>query len=190
MKYLKVILAALSSLMSVVTGGFLFYQHITFGIGIELYFFGCIFILSSVVCFVLPLDYKLFELPKYSKGFVIWLMIMLTTIFTLWTYDFVKNLSKDVFVAKFYYDCGIELRLRENGTYKAINENWMSGFVSYGKYKVERHRIIVIDNSLTFGTSVIVDTLDYKGSQVFFRLENNWKEIKNGKMTVTKNELF
>ena len=113
----------------------------------------------------------------------------MTICITLLTYHYINNKSKTIFISEFYWESGIELHLRENGTFKVINDDWFSGSVSYGDYtKFEKN--IVIEDEIRLGNSIMKDTLRLDSLGLHFELEEEWEGIINGKMEVRKNEIF
>lgn len=191
MNWSSYILAAFFLLICIFSGGVLFYGWITVGIGIEALLFTPLFIFSSIIVFFTPIKHHLFGVEKYFRGVVIWLFAVILTTIILFTYNFLRNQSKDLLIADFYWDAGIELHLRENGTYKVINEDWMSGGVSYGKYKIEGDKILISGN-LKLGISTLIDTL-YLGadsSSLNFKLEEEWKGLAEDQMHITKDLIF
>ncbi len=137
----------------------------------------------------MPVDYSSHKISAYFKGVVIWLVLMFLTYFIALSYDYVKNRSENVFIAEFSWEASIELFLRKNGTYKAINNNWLSSDLHYGRYKVDGNNII-IDGDLKFGNSKFQKTLVYDSLGLHFWLEEAWDNIDEGTMTVKMNELF
>ena len=161
MNYFKLILKIVIIICYSFFGGCLLYQKISLGykyIGIEFFFFGILFILFSAAG--MGVSFKIPGQNRKMNGVKIWLIAMLLTCLTLFTYDFVKNISKSIFIAEIYWDGGIELHLRENGTYKSINYDLLFGIVKYGSYEIYEKGII-IEDELRLGTSIIKDTLIY-----------------------------
>jgi len=191
MNWVSYTLAAFFLLICIFSGGVLFYGWLTVGIGIEALLFKPLFVFSSIIIFFIPIKHHLFGVEKYFRGVVIWLfaVILMTTI--LFTYNFLRNRSEDLLKADFYWDAGIELHLRENGTYKVINEDWMSGSVSYGRYKIKGDKVLIHGN-LKLGASMLIDTLylSADSSSLNFKLEEEWKGLTENQMYIRKNLIF
>jgi len=175
MNYLKTILKATIIICYSFFGGILFYRKLAIGyLGIELFFFGILFLLFSAAG--MGISFKKSE-QKRINGPKIWLMVMLFTCLLMIAYHGINNSSKTVFIAEFSWDGGIILYLRENGTYKSINDDFFSGSIKYGSYERYEKEIIIKDE-IRLGMSTIKDTLRYDTTGLYFELDRDWKGIE------------
>ena len=188
MKYFKWGLLMIPHALSTLIGGFIFYQLITVGIGFEIILFGPLFITFSFIAFIIPVPFKVFDNTKRYRGIALWITLLSLTIPTLLAYEFLRNLSHEVLVAEFHWDDGIELHLRKNGSYKAINYGVAHAYQHYGRYKIDGNQIII--RHIEFGNAAIKDTLTYDSLGLHFKLEEEWEGITEGVMSIKKNELF
>lgn len=191
MKYLVPVMAIIIHLFCIFLGGILFYQWLTVGIGIEGVLLKPAFILLSVLGIIAYVQYDFSDNPKYIPGIAIWGLAMTLTFATLKTYNYLRNRSENILITKFYWDSGIDLYLRQNGSYKVVNTDWMSGYVSYGRYRIKENHIITNKN-LNFGTVEMIDTLTLTSDSlhVYFRLNEEWKGISEGEMLIEMDSLF
>ena len=152
MTFIKVLLQIIVFLCYSFTGGILFHQKIAVGyLGIELIFLGPLFILFSVIGILFP--FKIYYAGEKIKGWLIWVVVLSLTCILLSTYHYINNRSKVIFSSEIYWDAGIRLYLRENGTFKVINDELLAGSVQYGEYEVQ-DRTIIIKEEIRLGSSL------------------------------------
>lgn len=148
-----------------------------------------VFAILSLIIFFVPVNFALFGIKKQFRGLAYWAMLIFLTWSVLYGYNFLMNRSKVLLFADFYWDAGIDLYLRENGTYKAIERGWIHDELKYGKYRLEGNHVI-LSGALYIGISRMNDTLVYDSAGLHFKLDSQWKSINGGTMTVQVNEFF
>lgn len=179
-----------------ISGGMLFYDIITGTGGLEELLLIPVFLLFSVISIFSPVKVNRLDLPRYVWGFLLWLFLTATTFLTLWSYNFLRNRSPEVLTAKFFMEQGVNIYLRENGTYKAINNDMLSTSVSYGSYEIQDTLLILnsglLNRDLRVGSARIRDTLILSpdSSGLLFKLDRTWRGLDSEKMRIEKDELF
>ena len=147
------------------------------------------FIVLSLIVFVFPNDLPFFGLGRRFRGVAYWAILVLLTHCGVYSYYLLDNTSEDVLVAEFYWDAGIELHLRADGTYKALEKGLIGNELYYGRYRVEGDYLI-LEGTLHLGSSPLKDTLTYDSAFLHFQLEAPWKRINEGSMKIVMNELL
>ncbi len=176
--------------LCIVTGSFVFYYIITPAGGLGFYvFFLPIFGVVSLITWFLPVSFAPLGIRKPFRGMANWATLMLLVCCAEYGYHYGMNRSKVVFHADFYWDAGIDLYLRENGTYKAIEDVSIGGDLKYGKYRIDGNRII-LEGDLYIGNARMNDTLIYDSKGLHFKLDSEWKGIHGDVMVIQINELF
>ena len=169
-------------LLSVLSGGYAFYDYISLGfIGIVTIFLSVIFLFSSAITILIPANIKFSFLNKSLNSFKIWAIVMIFTFGTVYVIDKVENLSPILFSTSFYWEEGVDVDFRKNGTFRAFNQHILGGGISYGKYELKDSFIILLDK-LKFGDSNMKDILVAKKDGVYFRMEEPWR-INEGVMS-------
>ncbi|MBX2928998.1 MAG: hypothetical protein KF852_14270 [Saprospiraceae bacterium] len=120
-------------------GGIVFYQYITLAGGIGFLYSALFFSIVSLIAFFIPVSFALFGIRKPFRGLAYWTILMFLTWSGVYACNFLNNRSKVLLFAHFYWDAGIDLYLRENGTYKAIERGWIHDELKYGKYNSRRY---------------------------------------------------
>lgn len=189
LRQLKRVFTIIVYLICILFATFLFNQIITGCLGLEVGIFGSIFLAFSIITFLIPIGRDILGVHKYCRGVVLWFLLMLLTFTSIIIYHAIRNITKDVLVAEYFWESSIELHLRKNGTYRVFNTDWVTGYSYYGKYKIEGNNIIML-KKLKFGGSNIKDTLKYDYRGIHFKLDKEWKSINSGVMKIKKNELF
>ena len=138
--------------------GLLFYQMLACAIGFEIIYLLPAHVIASLVIIFLPIGGDIRGLPKKLNGLVLWLFLSLLTGSAILAYHFLNNQSEEVLIAEYYWEEGLELILRKNGTYKSINSNEIGCSVNYGKYELQ-DSLIITEPNLRIGQVSINDTL-------------------------------
>jgi len=167
-------------LLSVLSGGYAFYDYISIGIGIVTIFLSVIFLVSSVITILIPANVKFSFLNKSLNSFKIWIIVMILTFVIVYVIDKVQNLSPILFSTSFYWEEGVDVDFRKNGTFRAINWGLLTGALSYGKYEL-KDSFIILQDKLQFGNSNMKDILVARKNGVFFTMEEPWR-INEGVM--------
>lgn len=91
------------------------------------------------------------------------------------------NISPVLISTKFYYEEGLDVEFRKNGTYKALNENILTGELSYGSYTL-KDSLLILNDKLKFGMEFLNDTLRVSNKGISFTMEKPWR-INKGQMS-------
>lgn len=163
------------------SGGYAFYDYISIGfIGMVTIFLSVIFLFSSAITIIIPANIKFSFLNKSLNSFKIWIIVMTLTFLIVYVIDKVQNLSPILFSTSFYWEEGVDVDFRKNGTFRAFNQNLLGGGISYGKYEIKDSFIILLDK-LKFGNSNMKDILVARKDGVFFTMVESWR-INEGVM--------
>lgn len=168
-------------LLSMLCGGYAFYEYITIGFGIVSLFLSIIFLFSSAITFLIPANIKFRFLYKPLNSFKIWIIFMTFTFVIVYVIEKVQNLSPILFSTTFYWEEGVDVDFRENGTFRAINLHLLGGGISYGKYNL-KDSFIILQDKLKFGNSNMKNILVARKDGVFFTMEEPWR-ITEGVMS-------
>ncbi len=169
-------------LLSVLSGGFAFYDYISLGfIEITSIFLFVIFLFSSAITILIPANIKLRFLHKPLNSFKIWIIVMIFTFVIVYVIDKLQNLSPILFSTSFYWEEGVDVDFRKNGTFRAFNQHLLGGGISYGKYEL-KDSFIILQDKLKFGDSNMKDILVARKDGVYFRMEKPWR-INEGVMS-------
>lgn len=169
-------------LLSVLSGCFAFYDYISLGfIEITSIFLFVIFLFSSAITILIPANIKLRFLHKPLNSFKMWIIVMIFTFVIVYVIDKVQNLSPILFSTSFYWEEGVDVDFRKNGTFRAFNQHLLGGGISYGKYEL-RDSFIILQDKLKFGDSNMKDILVARKDGVYFRMEKPWR-INEGVMS-------
>ncbi len=82
--------------------------------------------------------------------------------------------SPILFSTEYYWEEGVNIEFRENGTFKAMNFSIMEGSVSYGKYDLQ-DSLIILRDKIKFGNSYMKDTLIARKNGIYFSLKEPWR---------------
>lgn len=175
---------------SALVAGFLFYRWIAVGGGIEIILLGPLLIGLTVAAFLLPADVKWFGLPRPVRGMAYWLLAVAIAVALTGILYGSRNLSRTVLVADFYWDDGVEIYFRADGTFRAIEQHMIGLEHKYGRYRVEGGTIILEKNPVMLGISPFPDTLVYTNRGLHFWLDDESLTIRHGMMSVSRNRLF
>ena len=96
-------------------------------------------------------------------------------------------MSPVIYAVEFYWDEVIYMDFRENGTFKARNEDLVGGSISYGNYKKVDSLLILMDE-VKFGMSKLKDTLIIQNKGITFTLEKPWGKISQATMIYSEAE--
>lgn len=146
------------------------------------------FVVLSLIVFFFPNELGWFKIGRRFRGVVYWAVLLMLTHWGVYGYYLLDNSSEDVLVAEVYWDAGIELHLRADGTYKALEKNIISDALRYGRYRLDSNRLI-LDGKLHIGSTPLKDTLTYDALFLYFELETPRKKSTEGMMKITMNEL-
>lgn len=163
------------------SGGFVFYEYIATGIGILSIYLSKVFLLSSIIAIIIPAKTKIKCVHKNFTSLLIWIILMTATIGILFILNKIQNRSPTLFATEFYWEEGIDVTFRKNGTYRALNHYIFGGEITYGRYLLQDSMIILLDK-MKFGNSNMNDTLLATGQGIFFTMEEPWR-IEEGTMS-------
>jgi hypothetical protein len=175
--------------VSVATGSIVLYHFMTPAGDLSFLFLLPIFCIVSLISWFLPVSFAPLGIRKPFRSMANWATLMLLVWCIEYGYNYAMNRSKVVLFADFYWDAGIDLYLRENGTYKVVERGWIADDLKYGKYRVDGNRIIT-DGGLYLGIARLNDTLMYDSTGLHFQLDIKWKDMDSGVMTIQANKLF
>ena len=94
----------------------------------------------------------------------------------VYSYNKFRNWSTVIYSVEYYWEEGVYLDFRENGTFRAKNTDIVSSSLSYGEYEKIDSFIILLDK-VEFGMSKMSDTLIVRDEGIYFTLESPWREI-------------
>lgn len=168
-------------IVSILSWGFICQEVITVGCSIAVIYLGMpCFIISSFIAILIPVKTEIKFYDTRLGGFAIWLSSIVVLIVILTAVDMFRNRSPILFSTKFYWEEGLDIEFREDGTFKAFNHDIMSTEVSYGKY-VLQDSLIILKDRVQFGMEDLVNTLKISNSGVSFDMEIPWR-IENGEL--------
>ncbi|MEE9438450.1 MAG: hypothetical protein V3V14_05575 [Saprospiraceae bacterium] len=124
---------------------------------------------------------KIKFINKRLGGFIVWLSSIAILILVLTTINKIRNLSPILISSKFYWEEGLDIEFRKNGTYKALNHDMFGGEMSYGKY-VLKDSLIILKDKVKFGLENLSDTLIISNKGISFIMEKEWR-INDGVMS-------
>lgn len=165
----------------ILSGGFIFHESTTIGFGFLSLYLSIVFLVSSIFSVTIPSKMKFKYIHKSLSSFFIWLISMTTIIGSLFIVNKINNISPILFSTEFYWEEGLNVEFRKNGTFRALNYHIMGGNVTYGRYKLQDSLIVLLDK-MKFGKSNLNDTLIATEKGVFFTMENEWR-VNEGTMS-------
>jgi hypothetical protein len=168
-------------ILSLLSGGLIFNEQITVGFGFLPILGIPFFVISTLVAVLITTKSKIKFVHKQLGGLFVWLISMSILISTLFIVNKIRNMSPVLFSTKFYWEEGVDVEFRKNGTFKALNHHVMGGNLSYGKYKLV-DSLIILKDRLKFGMENMNDTLVATNKGVLFKMEKPWR-INEGKMS-------
>lgn len=167
---------------SLISGGFIFYEHITIGFGIASLYIGFpIFVISSLITIFISTDYESRLYNKRMGGFIMWLSSITILFSILIIINKIRNISPVLFATEFYWEEGVDIQFRKNGTFKAVNHDMLSSDLSYGEYEI-KDSLIILKDKLKFGLENMKDTLHISNNGIEFQMQVQWR-INGGQMT-------
>ncbi|MFK8054846.1 MAG: hypothetical protein AB8F78_01900 [Saprospiraceae bacterium] len=140
-----------------------------------------VFIDSSILAIVIPSERKFGKIHKYLSSLVYWIGAMGLSCAAIFTYNTLRNLSPVIYAVEFYWDVGIDMEFRENGTFKVLNSNMGGGFVSYGDYKIVGSTII-LEDEVRWDNLKLNDTLQVTERGINFTLDKPHRDLSEGTM--------
>jgi len=170
-------------------GGKIFYQYFVAGDVFWLLYLLPLFVIVSLFAFFIPVGFAPLGIKKPFRGIANWAIFIFITWLLIYGHDYAMNRSKVVLFADYYWNSGIDLYLRKNGTYKAVKTGWTTDGPKYGKYRIDGNRII-LEGDLYIGIARMNDTLIYDSKGLHFKLDSEWKGIHGDVMAIQINELF
>lgn len=172
-------------IISLLSSGKIFYDSINTSFGISSIYLCFILIPCTLLCILIPTRIRFKRIPRNLSSFTIWLLCAIFVFGGIFLVHEFRNLSPTIFSTKFYWEEGLDIDFRENGTYKASHNNIMTSRISYGKYKIEDKNIILLDKMM-FGMAYLKDTLSISGAGAFFTMEKPWR-VSEGMMSFDYN---
>lgn len=159
-------------------GGIVFYAKLTVGLGIFSLWLAVIYIISSLIAALIQSETEIKYIPNRLSGLFVWAVsnaILFIIIFCLYK---LRNFSPILFSTKYYWEEGLDVEFRKNGTYKAINSDLFKACHSYGEYTL-KDSIIILKDRLRFGNSIMKDTLIASNEGLSFALDRPWRIEKD-----------
>jgi hypothetical protein len=165
-------------IISLLCGGFVYYQKLTVGLGFFSFWLAVIYIVSSLIAALIQTEKEIKYIHIRLSGLFVWAVsnAMLFTI--IFCYYKLRNLSPILFSTKYYWEEGLDVEFRKNGTYKAINSDLFKASLSYGEYTM-KDSIIVLKDRLKFGNSIMKDTLIVSNEGLSFELDRPYRIEKD-----------
>lgn len=167
-------------IVSLISGGLIYHKQITVGFEFLSIYLGVpCFIISSLIAVFISTKTKIKFIHKQLGGFIIWVTSITILICILTSINKLRNLSPVLFRTSIYYEVGLDVEFRKNGTYKALNHHILGGNLTYGKFKLQ-DSLILIEDKLKFGSSNMTDTLIAQSVGILFSLEKPYRGIDKG----------
>jgi hypothetical protein len=167
--------------ISLLCGGFVFYEKLEGGFGLLSFYLSILFVISSIITILIPTKSKIRYVHKRVSSFLAWATSIALLFGSILITNSLRNSSPVLFSTTFYWEEGVDVEFRRNRTYKALNHNIFGGTTSYGKYKLE-DSLIILEDKLKFGNSNMNDTLIASKNGVSFAMEQPWR-IDKGLMS-------
>jgi hypothetical protein len=167
-------------ILSLISGGLIYSELITVGFGIHLIYVFSIFLICSLIAILITTKSKIKFIHKRLDSFFVWGISITMLICILTALNKMRNLSPVLISTKFYWEEGVDVEFRKNGTFKALNQQMLGGEISYGKYEL-KDSLIILKDKLKFGMENMNDTLKVTNDGILFTMENPWR-INKGKM--------
>lgn len=170
-------------ILSLLSGGFVYYEMITlgYGIGIVSYFIALpCFVVSSLIAILITTKSKIKFIHKRLGGFMVWLILIAILISILTTINKLRNLSPVIVSTTFQWEEELDLEFRKNGTFKALNHDIMRSEISHGKYDL-KNSLIILKDKVKFGSENLSDTLTISNTGISFKMDKEWR-INEGEM--------
>ena len=121
-----------SLIISLISGGFIYYQLLTVGFGFLSFYASFFFIISTPISILLQTRSKIRYIHKRLSGFVMW-FISITILFSiLFVINKLRNISPVIFSTEFYWEQSVNVEFRKDKTFKALNYNIGGGTLTYG----------------------------------------------------------
>lgn len=169
-------------ILSLLSGGFIYLETITVGLGLVTLIIALpCFLVSSLIAILITTKTKINFIHKRLGGFIVWLTSITILIFILTASNKIRNLSPILFSTKFFWEEGLDIEFRKNGTFKALNHDLLSSQISYGKY-VMKDSLIILKDNVKFGMENLSDTLIISNNGISFNMEKQWR-INEGEMS-------
>ncbi|MCB0540521.1 MAG: hypothetical protein KDE33_23600 [Bacteroidetes bacterium] len=93
-----------------------------------------------------------------------------------------RNQSSTWFSTTFYWEEGVDVSFRRNGTYRAANYDMLGGFdITCGKFRLQ-DSLIILNPQMKFGFEKMNDTLVATNKGIYFTMEKPWR-VNEGKMS-------
>ncbi len=171
-------------------GAKLFYIMLTFFLDLGNYMLLPLFAILSILVFIFPIKFEPKEAYSFVRAVLLWMFGVLIFLTFYGIYHLAHNHSKVVLKTAFYWDYGLKIDFRENGTYRAENEDWVVGEVSYGNYEIVKDTIVCRD--LRFGSIPLKPRLwlSQDSTKLIMELQGAVKGISGAEMDIVFNTLF
>ena len=139
------------------------------------------FLICSLIAILITAKSKIKFIHKRLGGFFVWGISITMLICILTALNKMRDLSPVLISTKFYWEEGVDVEFRKNGTFKALNQHMFGGKISYGKYEL-KDSLIILKDKLKFGMENMNDTLKVTNDGILFTMEKPWR-INEGKMS-------
>lgn len=176
----KSVFRIIALVLSIMCSGFIFGEYITTGLGILSFYVFPVFVVSSIFFIVIPSSKKFKYLHNRLSSFVIWIGYSILGFCLIFINQKSRDISPIKYAVEFFWEEGIYIEFRENGTFKAINEDMLSAKLSYGKY-VQIDSKLILQDEVKFGLSTMNDTLIINQDGIAFTLDSLWR-VREGTM--------
>lgn len=170
-------------LSSLFCGSCIFYDYINDIVDFTIILIGPVFIVLSILTILIPSYYKVIYLNRFFSNFIRLFGALFIILSLVFIYDLARNSSPVIYSVKFFWEEEVDLEFRENNTFRARNSDMFSSSVTYGDYRRENDKIILLDN-IKFGMSEMNDTLIINQKGIDFTLEKPWR-ISGGTLYYT-----
>jgi len=159
------------------------FQYFTVGFGLEWVFMVPLILGLGLVSAFLPPLVRLKWIDPLLQGLANWMILMAAGTFIIWAYVYIRDMPQTVLRGSYYWESGLDIEFRENGTYKAVNSGMGGASAHYGQYKaVGKH--LITDHDLYLGIARLKDTLTLDSNGLYFELEEPYRGIEADTMNV------
>lgn len=113
--------------LSLISGGLIYYVLRTVGFGCFTIYVSIFFLICSLIAVLITNKSKIKFIHKRLGGFFMWITLMTILICILTAINKMRNLSPVLISTKFYWEEGVDVEYRKNGTFKALNHHMLGG---------------------------------------------------------------
>jgi len=160
------------------TGGMIYHSYLEDIIDLSILYTFPVFVILIIalflVMFFVRVDLTFKFIPVRLHSLVLFLASCIGVVVILHGFHAYRNYSPNIFNVMYFNEEGIWMELKENGTFRVKNDDFVSMSVTYGKYKMVNSEIIV-NKRLYFSNAPINDTLIVHGERIEFTLD---KEVR------------